>query len=92
MSLRVFSNKMTTQLPIQTVFDASGQAVSVIVPIELWRQIAPQAEAAPDEIEARVAIWAKLRGSMPQLTPTEQLMAEKRAETEREEAQFDARL
>ncbi len=83
---------MTTQLPIQTVFDASGQAVSVIVPIELWRQIAPQPETSPDELEARAAIWANLRGSMPQLTPTSELMAEKRAETEREEARFDARL
>lgn len=30
---------MTTQFPIQTVFGASSQAVSVLVPIELWRQV-----------------------------------------------------
>lgn len=83
---------MTTQLPIQTVFDASGQAVSVLVPIELWRQIAPQFEPAPTELEARAKIWRDLEGSLPQLTPTDELMAQKRAETEREEARFDARL
>ncbi len=37
---------MTTQLPIQTVLGEDGQPVSVIVPIELWREIASERETA----------------------------------------------
>ena len=32
---------------IQTVLDESGQPVSVLVPIELWREITSQRETAP---------------------------------------------
>lgn len=37
---------MTTQTPVQYVSDEEGQPVSVIVPIELWREIASERETA----------------------------------------------
>ena len=37
---------MTTQTEIQYVSDAQGQAVGVLVPIELWRQIESERETA----------------------------------------------
>ena len=37
---------MTTQTEIQYLSDAEGQAVSVLVPIELWRQIESERETA----------------------------------------------
>ena len=37
---------MTTQTEIQYVSDAEGHAVSVLVPIELWRQIESERETA----------------------------------------------
>ncbi len=37
---------MTIQPPIQTVLGEDGQPVSVIVPIELWREIASERETA----------------------------------------------
>ena len=37
---------MTTQTEIQYVSDADGHAVSVLVPIELWRQIESERETA----------------------------------------------
>ena len=37
---------MTTQTEIQYVSDAQGRAVSVLVPIELWRQIESERETA----------------------------------------------
>lgn len=37
---------MTTLTPIQTVLGEDGQPVSVIVPIELWREIASERETA----------------------------------------------
>ena len=37
---------MTTQTEIQYVSDAKGQAVGVLVPIELWRQIESEQETA----------------------------------------------
>lgn len=83
---------MTTQLPIQTVFDASGQAVSVLVPIELWRQIEAQFEPAPTELEARAKIWSDLKGSLAgKLGGVDEFLAEKHAEVEREIAREDAR-
>jgi len=38
--------KMTAQTQVQYVSDEEGQAVSVIVPIELWREIASERETA----------------------------------------------
>ena len=35
---------MTAHAPIQTVLNEDGQPVSVIVPIELWREIASEKE------------------------------------------------
>ncbi len=35
-----------TQNPVQYVSDEEGNAVSVIVPIELWREIASERETA----------------------------------------------
>ncbi len=37
---------MTTQTQVQYVSDEEGEAVSVIVPIELWREIASERETA----------------------------------------------
>lgn len=37
---------MTTQAQIQYVSDEEGQPVSVIVPIELWREIEAERETA----------------------------------------------
>ncbi len=37
---------MTTQTDIQYVSDAEGNPVSVIVPIDLWREIASERETA----------------------------------------------
>ena len=37
---------MTTQTQVQYVSDEEGRAVSVIVPIELWREIASARETA----------------------------------------------
>ena len=37
---------MTAQTQVQYVSDEEGQAVSVIVPIELWREIASERETA----------------------------------------------
>ena len=37
---------MTTQTEIQFVSDAHGNAVSVLVPIELWREIESERETA----------------------------------------------
>ncbi len=37
---------MTAQAQVQYVSDEEGQAVSVIVPIELWREIASERETA----------------------------------------------
>jgi antitoxin YefM len=37
---------MQTHTPIQTVLNEEGQPVSVIVPIELWREIASERETA----------------------------------------------
>ncbi len=37
---------MTAHAPIQTVLDEEGQPISVIVPIELWREIASEQETA----------------------------------------------
>ncbi len=37
---------MTAQTPVQTALDEEGQPVSVIVPIELWREIASERETA----------------------------------------------
>ena len=37
---------MTTQAEIQYVSDAQGQAVGVLVPIELWREIESERETA----------------------------------------------
>lgn len=37
---------MTEPLPIQYVSDAQGNAVSVIVPIEMWREIESERETA----------------------------------------------
>ena len=37
---------MTAHAPIQTVLNEEGQPVSVIVPIELWREIASEKETA----------------------------------------------
>lgn len=37
---------MTAQTQIQYVSNEQGQAVSVIVPIELWREIASERETA----------------------------------------------
>lgn len=37
---------MSVLTPIQHVSDEEGQAVSVIVPIELWREIASERETA----------------------------------------------
>lgn len=37
---------MIAHAPIQTVLDEDGQPVSVIVPIELWREIASEKETA----------------------------------------------
>lgn len=37
---------MPQDLPIQFVSDAQGNAVSVIVPIELWREIESEIETA----------------------------------------------
>ena len=37
---------MTTQTEIQYVSDAKGQAVGVLVPIELWREIESERETA----------------------------------------------
>jgi len=37
---------MTAQTQVQYVSDEEGQAISVIVPIELWREIASERETA----------------------------------------------
>lgn len=37
---------MTTQAQVQYVSDEEGRPVSVIVPIELWREIASERETA----------------------------------------------
>jgi PHD/YefM family antitoxin component YafN of YafNO toxin-antitoxin module len=37
---------MTTESPVQYVSDESGNAVAVIVPIELWREIESERETA----------------------------------------------
>ena len=37
---------MTTQISVQYVSNEEGQPVSVIVPIELWREIASERETA----------------------------------------------
>jgi hypothetical protein len=37
---------MSTQSDVQYVSDATGNAVAVIVPIELWREIASERETA----------------------------------------------
>ena len=37
---------MTARAQVQYVSDEEGQAVSVIVPIELWREIASERETA----------------------------------------------
>lgn len=37
---------MATDLPIQYVSDDSGNAVAVLVPIELWREIESERETA----------------------------------------------
>lgn len=41
---------------------------------------------------AKIEILEKLSGSLPNLTPTEEFMAEKRAENEREEAKNNVRF
>jgi hypothetical protein len=38
--------KMTAPAQIQYVSDEAGQAISVIVPIEIWREIASERETA----------------------------------------------
>ena len=37
---------MSTETPVQYVSDASGNAVAVIVPIDVWRQIESERETA----------------------------------------------
>jgi PHD/YefM family antitoxin component YafN of YafNO toxin-antitoxin module len=37
---------MTPESPVQYVSDATGNAVAVIVPIELWREIESERETA----------------------------------------------
>ncbi len=37
---------MITSIPLQYISDDSGQPVSVIVPIELWREIESERETA----------------------------------------------
>ena len=37
---------MTAQVQVQYVSDEEGQEISVIVPIELWREIASERETA----------------------------------------------
>jgi hypothetical protein len=37
---------MTSESPVQYVSDATGNAVAVIVPIELWREIESERETA----------------------------------------------
>ena len=37
---------MATDTPVQYVSDATGNAVAVIVPIELWREIESERETA----------------------------------------------
>lgn len=37
---------MTATIPLQYVFDAEGNAVGVIVPIDLWREIESERETA----------------------------------------------
>lgn len=37
---------MSSESPVQFVSDASGNAVAVIVPIELWREIESERETA----------------------------------------------
>lgn len=82
---------MTNLHSIQTVLDEAGRPVSVIVPIELWRQIAPNT-STPTDAQTRAQIWQELLGSMKdKLGTSEEFYAERREEVARELAREDAR-
>lgn len=87
----LFESKIgsSSLIPFKIQYEVTpGQSYVALDAQDIENQINSQGYA----VHGVKMIWKELRGSLPQLTPTEELMAEKHAETEREEAKFDARL